>query len=771
MKKNLVLIFIGFCLCINPASAQITFEKTFRFSADNSANDVKQTGDGGYILTGTANQLSNTSSDIFLMKTDSIGDTLWTHLYRDTAMLSGNSVAETSDGGYIMVGTKVYFTTGYSNVYLIKTDSAGMFEWSKEIDATNYDYGYGIFQTQDGGYVFSGFESTSSGGSSAHLVKTDSSGIVLWSKTYGLNTSTSYGYALHQTIDGGFILGGTGDAIGADYLLIKTDSSGNMQWQKTFGDADHDENYSVAQTLDGGFILAGTNYDPVTFDYDVNVVKANAAGTMVWTKNYGDNGAGSNQGAYAIVATSDSGFVFAGFSSGFGSNSGSWLTKINAAGNVIWSKATPSNGYDAFYTLQETSDGGFIAAGSKNRNFGISGDIYLVKTDSNGITSCNQNVSLVVTIPTIQEVSHADSASSVQVETNPITTFGRGCTVTDVCTGGPSHSVWPGDCNDDLSTNVNDFLSLGIAYGDTGAVRTGASLNWVAQPGSPWMNSFSSGINHKHADCNGDGKVDSNDVAAIFLNYSLTHPLRIKHQNHHATTNDFVLYPDRSLIRPGDTVTFSIQIGSALAPIDSIYGIAFSISFDQSLTDTNQIHFSYSPTALGTINLNVKSFEKDFYSTGIVDVAVSRIDHNNVSNVFGELGKLTMVASTNIFSIVTLYLDPINVHGITKNETPKIFHETASSVIIDPGLGIQNISGEALISFYPNPAHDRLFLQAKNGLLDRVDVFDVSGRIVYSCMPAVSEINLPLSGIESGIYTLKIATGNRIFHKRVEVIR
>ena len=761
-----VFLFANF----NPVNAQITFEKTFRFSGDNAANDIKQTSDGGYVITGSANQVSTTGSSIFLIKTDASGDTLWSRVFNDTALLSGNSVAETVDGGFIIAGTKVFYSSGLSNAFLIKTDAAGGLLWSREIDDTTYDYAYGIVQTSDNGFVFSGFESTGLSRSTAILVKTDSNGIVLWSKKYGNSAVSNYSYSLKKTADGGFILGGTGNGSGTDFMMIKTDSSGKLQWQKSFGDVDYDENYSIAQTYDGGFIVAGTNYDPVTADYEVNVVRTNAAGTIVWTRNYGDNGGGDPQGAYAIIATPDSAFVFAGYSAGAGSSSGSWLSKINRNGAVVWSRITPSIGYDAFYSLQQTADGGFIAAGSKNRNFGVSGDISVVKTDANGISSCNQSVIPLLSIPSTQEVNSTDSASSFPVTINTSTSVSRGCTVANVCSGDPTRLVWPGDCNYDLNVTNHDFLFIGLAYGDTGSVRTGASLNWTGQPATPWIKSFTSGINHKHADCNGDGIVDGNDAAAISLNYSLTHPLRMNPQHHPAAVGDFFLLPDQSIIRPGDTVTFAIHLGTSLVPIDSIYGISFSFSFDPSLTDTNQISISYSTSVMGTINGNMKSFEKDFYAAGTIDAALCRIDHTNASQVQGILGNLTLVASNSILAITTLYVEPFNVRGLTSGETSKTFNLTGSFVIIDPGLGIKNLTDDSQILIYPNPANEKLILFSKHEVMDHVVVYDVSGRIIFSVTPSASEIIIPVNRFEAGFYSLTVTTGKGMYHKNIQVI-
>ena len=771
MKKKLKYLSFLLLIMVEPVSAQVPFEKTFTFSGDNAARDVKQTHDSGFVLTGSANHVSNTSSDIFLIKTNAVGDTMWTRIFTDNGLLSGNSVIQTVDKGFVIAGTKVYSGTGLSNAYLIKTDSLGQFLWSKELNFTDLDYAHGIVQTADGGFVFSGYQiSMTSNNYVAHLVKTNSIGTVLWSKTYAVNTGSNFSFSLLKTTSGGFILGGTGSDSGQDFMMIKTDSSGNLIWHKSFGDADFDENYSIAQANDGGFILAGTNYNPVSADYDITVLKTDTGGIVVWTRNYGDNGGGFNQGAYAISATQDNGYIVAGYNSSLGTNSNSWLFKVNAIGSPIWSRMTPATGFDTFYALKATSNGGCVAVGSKNRIFGSSGDIYLVRTDAAGVTPCNQHVAPLMSIVPIVQASFIHVATSASTTSDPVTTSGRGASITNLCVGDPTRNVWPGDCNYDLTVNNVDFLYIGLGYNYAGPVRAAATTNWAGQPATPWTNSFSSGVNHKHADCNGDGLVDSLDATALMLNYSLSHPLRVKPGNQLLSAGDFSLVPDRTSMGPGDTVHFSIRLANATFPIDSLYGIAFSISFDRALTDTNQISFSYIHSILGNIQSNMMSFEKNFYSSGLIDAALCRTDHINASNIHGEIGTLTMVASNAIFVISTLHLDPINVRGLTHGQTLKVFSDTASSVIIDPGVGINDISDPVLVSAFPNPVSQVLFIQSKKELISKLDLFDISGRIIYSFSPGRYSAEILMDQIESGIYTLAIEAGKKTIHKKVMVV-
>lgn len=153
MKTISNMFFLLMLIFLNGVSAQNTFEKTYGTTGDNFANDVQLTSDGGYIIVGTG-KFSGNNGDIFLLKTNSLGDTLWTRFIGGSSVDHGNSVKETADGGYIIAGSTVSFGAGASDAYLVKTDATGNVTWSKTYGTSSNDEAYGIVQTVDGGYVF-----------------------------------------------------------------------------------------------------------------------------------------------------------------------------------------------------------------------------------------------------------------------------------------------------------------------------------------------------------------------------------------------------------------------------------------------------------------------------------------------------------------------------------------------------------------------------------------------------------------------------------------
>ena len=292
--------------------------QTFGGTGSDNAYSAQQTTDGGYIVAGTTSSYGAGASDFYLVKTDASGDMEWYSTFGGSNVDCAQSVQQTTDGGYIILGETRSYGSGAYDFYLVKTDASGDMEWYSTFGGSDYDYPQSVRQTADGGYIMTGFTmSYAAVNADVYLVKADASGNMEWQQTYGANND-NLGYSVRQTTDGGYIIGGQTANYSADWYgvyLVKTDSLGNMEWDSTFSGDDYDDAYSVQQTVDGGYIIAGVTWSYGAGGGDFYLVKTDASGNMEWQKTIGGI---DDEYAESVWQTTDGGYIVAGDTWSFG---------------------------------------------------------------------------------------------------------------------------------------------------------------------------------------------------------------------------------------------------------------------------------------------------------------------------------------------------------------------------------------------------------------------------------------------------------------------
>lgn len=318
--------------------------------------------------------------------------------------------------------------------------------------------------------------------------------------------------------------------------------------------------------------------------------------------------------------------------------------------------------------------------------------------------------------------------------------------------------VWPGDANADGIVDNRDMLAIGVAYGATGPARQNASQNWAGQSCSDWTDTMANGINYKHADCNGDSFVDSNDVAAILTNYSFVHQKRGDSLEREADPAMFLQFP-QDTFQTGDTVTGEIHLGSQAAPVNNVYGIAFSLTYDQSIIDSNGISVDFINSWF-TPQTNGIGLAKDLYSASRTDVGLSRTSHSNASGS-GAIANVSFVIQDNIdgkdYFVLPLELQFEDVMAIDKDEAAVNLSANGDTLYVkDEISSIRQINPLADVRIFPNPTANEIHVLADAAILE-YSILDIAGKeMLRNEAGKVQKFSIDIAALETGSYFIHL---------------
>lgn len=313
---------------------------------------------------------------MYLLRTDGGGSLLWERAYGAEDLERAYSVQETADRGFILAGSQ------YGDIYLVKTDWRGDIMWDQTLGADNWDEGRSVQETKDGGFIVAGLTlPLLDSQADMYLLKTNGAGVLEWDRAFG-GEERDAAYCVQETSDGGFIVAGeTMSAYGRqmDMYLVKTDGAGNPDWDSVFGGDQNDAAFCVQETADGGFILAGETYSSGAGGADVYLAKTDARGNLEWDNVFGG---GNSDSANCVRQTPEGGFILAGNTYSFGAgNSDVYLVKVATGGGLEWERTFGGNSPDLARWVETTADGGYILAGQTDVGQNA---VYLIKTDANG---------------------------------------------------------------------------------------------------------------------------------------------------------------------------------------------------------------------------------------------------------------------------------------------------------------------------------------------------------------------------------------------------
>lgn len=373
------LLLTSYFSLIHAQAPDTLWTKTYGGGTHDWAYCVQQTIDNGYVIVGQTwyHAQGYGQDDVYILKTDSLGDSLWTRIYGTSSYEMGQHIEQTLDGGYIIAGSRKYGND--MAFWLIKTDVLGDSQWTKTF-ADIYDaYCYCVQQTSDGGYVLVGEAPNQTIIKDVRLIKTDSLGDVQWDKKFGC-VIDDCGYFVRQTFDKGYIITGITDSGGpCNALLLKTDSLGNELWFRYFGESLYiDVGTCVRQTADSGYIITGytESYGNIGY-FDVWLIKTDSNGYEQWMRTYESVFNYVSMGQ-AVQLTSDNGYVVTGRTHYMGPDI--MILKTTETGDCQWTKIIGRDRSDSGWSIQQTNDGGYIIVGRVGTS-GSGSDVWLIKTE------------------------------------------------------------------------------------------------------------------------------------------------------------------------------------------------------------------------------------------------------------------------------------------------------------------------------------------------------------------------------------------------------
>ncbi|MCF6349794.1 MAG: hypothetical protein L3J23_02025 [Flavobacteriaceae bacterium] len=339
-----------------------------------------------------------------------------------------NAVVKTSDGGFISCGNiqssdsnNLEVPKGESDYLIVKYDADFNLSWTKSYGGTSTEIAKSIIQTQDGGYIVSGFTKSNdldvtgnNGQKDFWILKLTVNGSIQWKKTFGFSGQDE-SFSIIQTQDGGFFTcgyldvtasGGAGNDDGTrnlnhgigDYWGVKLDANGDFEWRRYFGGSKNDRATSALETSNGDFILTGSA-DSDDFDItnskgsdDIWVIRISSEGTLIWNTSFGGN---QIEDSFKVIETNDGNYFVLGTTissdQDVSNNLGLkdiWLLKITPLGDLIWEKTYGGNQFDNATSIIALQDGNYMISGHTRSDdvFEIKGqnDILLIKIDGSG---------------------------------------------------------------------------------------------------------------------------------------------------------------------------------------------------------------------------------------------------------------------------------------------------------------------------------------------------------------------------------------------------
>ena len=310
-------------------------------------------------------------------------DTLWTREFDSGGDDYATSVLQTDDGGFALASSSWHENS--IDFQLIHTDANGNDLWTRNYGTAQDDWCSSMIPVSGGGWLLAGYTfPPSSFFPNIFLARVNDSGDTLWTRIIGEPNVSQTANSIVQQPGGGFLIVGIKDVTQQgqlDIFLLSVNENGDTLWTRTYVRAGIEDGTNLTALSDGNYLITGSIQNEVT-GTDFYFMKITPSGDTLWTRSYG------GEGFDLVVETRpvpDGGAVFAGLTDSFGEHGDHYLARINSSGDTLWSRTFGGDDEDHAHTLALASDGGYLLAGHTDSFESVNGDLYLIKTDSDGI--------------------------------------------------------------------------------------------------------------------------------------------------------------------------------------------------------------------------------------------------------------------------------------------------------------------------------------------------------------------------------------------------
>ena len=776
-------------------NGNILWTKKFDSPLDDQILDIVSDGNGGCLFTGEMIDAGD-SVKLFLGNLDTSGNTLWLKKVNGVDAEGGWGIIRTLDGGYALNGRCGQSANTVSSVFLLKLDSSLGISWLNKIDIianNNLNMPTPLVQDKYGSYYIPANTTLADGTIKGQVIKYDDSGNYLWSKTLDYISDNGGGFSMvntNGTPDNIIVIGssfqhpvGTGTECSPGFTILNTctqpcnaafshavtgttvaftntSQGSNLSYQWTFGDSSSSQQFSpthlYSQSATYTACLSISNNSGCIDTSCATIVTGSTACSASFTYTMIGNTV-----AFSSTSSNASAYLWDFGDSSSSTSSNPTHTFANGIYNVCMVISNVSGCSDTSCTTLS-----FIPCSILAGNTGVvSNSLTICSGDSiqfqafGGISyAWFPAIGLstaVVANPSAAPVANTTYTVVIHYSANcPDTSFTVNVVVDQNC-------VWPGDANDDGIADNLDVLAIGIGYGISGFTRPNASTNWEGQPSPDWLLQLAGGANLKHVDCDGSALIDSSDVSAISLNYGLTHQKSGGSPEKMIDPDLYLEFPQDSF-STGDTVTGTINLGTVTTPVSNIYGIAFSLLYDQNIIDSGSIHIDFTNSWIAPASR--VSLAKDVFAASRVDIGHSRTDHNNVSG-YGVLADVSFVIQDNIdgkdFLILPFEIQFEDVTAIDKDEAPLNLSANGDTLFVkDEISGITPADAQHNVRIFPNPASGEITILSDFAIAE-YSLMDLAGKeIIYKKVGNNHRHSIDMSVLEPGSYFVNLKSAD-----------